>query len=98
MSSRMRGSASWLWISWATFGPMPGVSAICSGVAASRASTVRKRWATLRPVTKPTPSMPIANSTRPNGVSLDFVIASSARRAEISPQPSSDVSCSSLNR
>ena len=36
-------SASWSWISSAIFGPMPGVSSICSGVAASSASIERKR-------------------------------------------------------
>ena len=64
---------------------MPGVSAICSGVAASSASIVRKRWARLRPVTKPTPSIPIANSTRPNGCSRDASIAASSLSAETSP-------------
>jgi hypothetical protein len=51
MSSRIVGSASWSWMSWATIGPMPGVSAICSGVAASSASIERDCWARLRPVT-----------------------------------------------
>ena len=37
-------------------GPDPGVSAICSGVAASSASREPNCWARLRPVTNPTPS------------------------------------------
>jgi hypothetical protein len=64
---------------------MPGVSAICSADAASSASIVRNCCARLRPVTKPTPSMPIANSTRPNGRSFDASIAASSRFALISP-------------
>ena len=38
---RICSSSSWEWISSATIGPIPGVSAICSGVAASSASIVR---------------------------------------------------------
>ena len=72
----------------------PASRAICSGVAASSASIERKRWARLRPVTSPTPSIPIANSTRPNGRSLDAAIAATSRcapRPRRSPSSSSEL-------
>ena len=72
-------------MSCATIGPIPGVSAICSGVAASSASTVRKRVARLRPVTYPTPSIPTANSTLENGRSREASIDASRRSTLTGP-------------
>ena len=46
---------------------------------------MRNCWARLRPVTNPTPSMPIANSTRPNGRCLDASTDASSRFTLISP-------------
>ena len=68
------------------------------GVAASSASTVRNRWARLRPVTKPTPSIPTAKSTRPNARSFEAATAATSRSALIAPKPSSASSCSVRSR
>ncbi len=95
---RMRSSSSCARIDCAIFSPMPGVSAISSGEAASSASMSRKRCARLRPVTSPTSSIPSANSTRANGRCLEASIAASRLRADSSPKPSSSSSCSSLRR
>ena len=67
---------------------MPGTSAICSGVASSRASIVRKCRVIARALVKPTPWMPRPNSTRENGRSFERSIASARLRAEISANPS----------
>ena len=68
-----------------SIGPMPGVSAICSAVAASSASIVRKRWARLRPVTKPTLlDADREQHARRTARSLDASIAASSRlRADL---------------
>jgi hypothetical protein len=85
-------------MSAATFGPIPGVSAICSGVASSSASIERKRWARLRPGDSPTPSMPTPNRTRPNGRSFEAWMRSTRRVALTSPMRSTPSSCSAVSR
>src|SRR5659263_408135 len=69
---------------------MPGVLTICSTVASSRASIERNCCARLRPVTKPTPSRPIANRTRENGRDFDSAIEA-MRIAESKSRPFSRV-------
>ena len=83
----MRSSCSWAWIETAIFSPIPGVSAICSGVAAISVSMSRIRWTRLRAVTSPTSSIPSANRTLAKGRSLEASIAASSLRAEISAKP-----------
>ena len=82
----------------AIFSPTPGVSAICSGVAAISVSMSRIRCTRLRAVTSPTSSIPSANSTLAKGRCLEASIAASSLRAEISAKPSSSSSCSSVRR
>ena len=98
ISARIRSSSSCSRIAFAIFSPTPGVCSISSFVALSSASMSRKRIARLRPVTSPTSSIPSANSTRANGRSFEASIAAIRLRAEISPMPSSSVSCSSVRR
>ncbi len=66
--------------------------------ALASASIERNRCARLRPVTYPTPSIPIPKSTRPNGRSFDAWIRWTSRFADTSPIRSTFISCSGVSR